>query len=175
MPFLFAHRRHRAVPGAKDGFVRQGENLFKIVAHRILVRHVTATHRPGEKRVAHDRDRLGQSSNDESHSPRRMSPGEARFNFQLPDSESPPFFDCSRAAGVLPTRQVNRRAGRVGEPVQIGNVIGMGVRKQDELDRQPAILAVFEHRRAIRAAVKGDRLLARRIPDEIGIHRYVVK
>ncbi len=39
---------------------------------------------------------------------------------------------------------------------------------------RPRILAVFEHRRAIRAAVKGDRFLARRIPDEIGIHHHVV-
>src|SRR4029077_3625835 len=36
-PFLFPHRRHRAVPRTDDRLVRQGQDLFDIISQRVLI------------------------------------------------------------------------------------------------------------------------------------------
>src|ERR1700752_617620 len=42
--FLLTHRRHRAVPWANDGFVRQRQDFLEIISQRVLVRDISAAH-----------------------------------------------------------------------------------------------------------------------------------
>ena len=48
--FLFAHRRHRAVAGTNDRFVRQRQNFFEIVSQRLFDRK--RCRRPSSRRKA---------------------------------------------------------------------------------------------------------------------------
>ena len=115
--------RHVVIDRAgQDGFVKPGENLFTMLR--------TASHRlftTIDWQQSPDRDGPGQ--------PRTTkvipeNAGEARFN-QLDGGL--PFGACAR--GLSPRLDRGKPRRSMGEPVQIGNVIGMGVRKQDELDR----------------------------------------
>ena len=86
--FFFANRRHRAVPGTNNRFVRQSQNFLEIVFDRVLVGNTSAAHRAGEKRIAHNRDRPRETVHHKSHAARGMTPGQARFDFQFADAEN---------------------------------------------------------------------------------------
>src|SRR2546427_10505032 len=97
--FFLAHACHRAVTGTNDRFIRQVQNFLEIVSNRVLVGNGPATHRAGKKRVADDRNRSGETSHNERHSSRRMSPGQPCFDVDLADGK---FFPSSifSAAGT---------------------------------------------------------------------------
>ena len=89
------------------------------------------------------------------------------------DPKPLPFADRFRASSGLVLGDVNRRAGRGAQPFQIGDVIGMRVREQDELDRQTFARSLPQHLGAIGAGIEGRRFACRRIPEEIGVYRHV--
>ena len=70
MLLLFAHARHRPVPGTNDCLVGQRQNFLEIISQCVFVGNGSATHRAGKKRVANDGNRPGETSRDESHSAR---------------------------------------------------------------------------------------------------------
>src|ERR1700737_2044172 len=69
--YLFlADRRHWAMTRTQNCFLRQRQDLFEIVSHRVFVGNVAAAHRSGEKRIAHDCNWPGEAVHNESHAAR---------------------------------------------------------------------------------------------------------
>src|SRR5207237_10359973 len=97
MLLLFAHARHRPVPGTNDCLVGQRQNFLEIISQCVFVGNGSATHRAGKKRVANDGNRPDETSRDESHSARGMSPSQPRFDVDLANAKSFSFADLFRA------------------------------------------------------------------------------
>jgi hypothetical protein len=157
-----------------DRLIRQGQNFLAVVSERVFVGDVAATHRAGKERVADDCNRPSKAGNDVGYPAGRMTGGQARFDFQGAGFKMFSFRDRLRAFLRFELRNVNRRIGRLPEPPQIGDVIGMGVRQQNQSDAELFLIDAPQHLTAIGAGVERHRVARRRIPDEVRVHRYVV-
>ncbi len=51
--------------GTNYRVVRQSQNFFEIIFDRVRVGNTAAAHRPGEKRIADDRDRMREAIHNE--------------------------------------------------------------------------------------------------------------
>src|SRR5206468_4242997 len=134
--FLFAHCRHRAGSWANDRLVGQREYFLEIVSQRILVRHVSASHRSGKERVAHNCDRAREPGHHIRHSARRMTPRQSGIDFQIAERKSFSLINNLRTRDWFPCWGKNIRSGLFTEAWQVCDMISVSMRKKNQLDIQ---------------------------------------
>lgn len=151
---------------AKNRIIRQCQNLFAVVPHRVWIRNCAAAHGTGEHRIANYRNSIGQSGHHVGNAAARMAACLSRINFQRPNRKFSAHFKRLRSVNRLELAHESFRLSDCLQPREVRNMVGMRVGEQNHLYLDVPVGSEFHHVRTIRAGVERCALVCFRIPDQ---------
>ena len=163
------------MPWAKNGLIRQGENLLAIGAKGVGVGDSTASHGTRKNRITNNGNRLGKSMNKIRDSAHGMPASPPCINAKLADLEMLAGFERNCAIERFPRANPRRSPCFFQQSIQVKNMIGVNMRDKNLCDVEPLRLRKIQHGLTIAPCVEKCRIARGGIPHDVGRDGHVVK